>query len=115
MGSRALHEMSGSTIIVSRRSVRLSSVRVASTAGTAQENPDSIGTNDFPCRPMRPISRSMTNATRARYPRSSSTPMNRNSIAICGMNTTTFPTPAMTPSTRRSRSGPAGIRPVTAS
>ena len=66
MGSRALHEMSGSTIIVNMRSVLFSRVRVASTAGTAHEKPDSIGTNDFPCRPTRPISRSITNATRAR-------------------------------------------------
>ena len=34
--------------------------------------------------------------------------MNRNSIAICGTKTTTFPTPASTPSTIRSCSGPAG-------
>ena len=66
MGSRALHDISGSTIIVSRRSVRFSSVRVAITAGTAHEKPESIGTNDLPCRPTLPITRSITKATRAR-------------------------------------------------
>src|SRR6476659_3793980 len=57
-GNRALHDVSGSTSRVSRRSVRLSSVRVAITAGTAQENPDSIGTNARTCRPTARITRS---------------------------------------------------------
>ena len=39
--------------------------------------------------------------------------MKRNSIAICGTNTTTLPTPAMTPLTIRSSSGPAGRNAVT--
>ena len=41
------------------------SVRVAMTAGTVQPKPMSIGTMDFPERPMRRSSLSITNATRA--------------------------------------------------
>ena len=36
--------------------------------------------------------------------------MNRNSSRICGRNTTTAPTPAMTPSTSRLFKSPGGIR-----
>ena len=56
----------GSVSMVMSRSRRPSMVRVAMTAGMAQAKPDSIGTNALPCRPTRPISRSMTYATRAR-------------------------------------------------
>ena len=65
-GSRALQEIIGRVSMVISRSRRLSMVRVAITAGIAQAKPDSIGTNALPCSPTRPISRSMTNATRAR-------------------------------------------------
>ena len=65
-GSRALHDVSGSTSIVSSRSVRLSSVRVAITAGTAHEKPESIGTKARPCSPTARMTRSMTKAARDR-------------------------------------------------
>ncbi len=85
-------------------------VRVAITAGMAQANPERRGTNAFPCRPTDFISRSITNATRARYPESSMNAISRKSSAICGTKTTTLPTPATTPSAIRSWNGPSLIK-----
>ena len=48
------------------------------------------------------------------YPVSSSTAMNRKSIAICGKKASTLPTPASTPSVSRSRSTPGGMAELSA-
>ena len=58
-GSRAEQVVSGTTIMVSRRSRRRSIVRVAMMAGTAQANPDRIGTKARPCRFMLRMIRSI--------------------------------------------------------
>ena len=52
--------------MVIRRLLRLSMVRQAMIAGTLQPKPMISGMNDFPCTPMRCITRSMMNAARAR-------------------------------------------------
>ena len=57
--------MSGATRIVTILSRRFSITRVAMTPGIAQAKDDINGTNDFPLRPTRVMSRSMTNAARA--------------------------------------------------
>ncbi len=65
MGSRAPQLMSGSTSMVTRRSRRVSRVRVAMMAGTVQPKPISSGMKLLPCRPTRFMKRSMTKAARA--------------------------------------------------
>ena len=73
-------------------------VRVAMIAGTAHAYADSSGMNAFPFNPIDRITRSAIRAARARYPESSSTPINRKSNSICGKNTSTDATPRHTPS-----------------
>ena len=53
-------------MVVIRRLLRLSMVRVAMMAGRLQPKPITSGMNDFPCRPMRCMMRSMMKAARAR-------------------------------------------------
>ena len=65
MGSRAPHDISGSTSIVTRRSRSFSRVRVAMMPGTEQPKPVSIGMKLLPCRPKRCMTRSMRKAARA--------------------------------------------------
>ena len=48
MGRRAEHDIKGNTSIVISRERRLSTVRVAMTAGTLQPNPMTSGMNDLP-------------------------------------------------------------------
>ena len=58
--------MNGVMSMVIRLLLRLSMVRQAMIAGTLQPKPMISGMNDFPCTPMRCITRSMMNAARAR-------------------------------------------------
>ena len=51
--------------MVTSRSRRVSSVRVAMIAGTVQPKPMSRGMKLLPCRPTRLMKRSITNAARA--------------------------------------------------
>ena len=53
-------------IIVSRRLLRFSMVRVAMMAGTLQPKPVSIGKNDLPCSPTRRKIGSKSRAARAK-------------------------------------------------
>ena len=98
MGILALQLINGVSSTVMRRSRSLVSVRVAMTAGTVQPKPMSIGTTLFPERPIRRRSLSITNATRAIYPVSSSMERKKNSTTMTGRNSTTFPTPPNSPS-----------------
>ena len=84
--------------MVSRRSLRLSSVRVAIIAGTLHPKPIRSGMNDLPCSPILCIIRSIMKAARAIYPVSSISDMKKNNINILGKNTITPPTPLITPS-----------------
>ena len=58
--------MNGSVIMVMRRLLRLSMVRVAITAGTLQPKPISIGMKDLPWSPTRRSNGSAKTAVRAR-------------------------------------------------
>ena len=73
-GSRAEQLISGATRTVTKRSLRISMVRVAMMPGIAQAKEPRSGMNDFPWRPTRDMSRSMIKAARAMYPLSSSRP-----------------------------------------
>jgi len=81
-GSLAEQVISGATRMVAKRSRLFSIVRVAMMAGTAQAYADSRGMKLLPCKPTRAIVRSAMIAARARYPESSSTPINRNRSRI---------------------------------
>ena len=76
--------MNGIMNTVRKRSRFESSVRVAIMAGTEQPNPTSIGTKDFPGRPIQRMKRSMTNAARDIYPESSRMERQRNMKATGG-------------------------------
>ena len=58
--------MKGVTMMVTNRSRRVSMVRVAMIAGTAQAKPESMGTKARPCRFIERMMRSIRYATRAR-------------------------------------------------
>ena len=73
-------------------------VRVAMIPGIAQATELNKATNARPSRPAIPITRSIRNAARDRYPLPSSSAIMRNSSVICGTNATTAPTPAKMPS-----------------
>ena len=81
-------------MIVIFRSRSLARVLVAIIAGTEQPKPMSIGTNDRPESPILRSSLSITNATRAIYPLSSSMERKKNSTTMMGKNESTLPTPA---------------------
>ena len=101
MGILAEQLMNGMRRIVTIRSRSDGSVRLAMTPGTVQPNPTSMGTMLRPDRPIFLRSLSMTNATRAMYPESSSRARKKNSVTMMGTKLTTVPTPAKTPSMMR--------------
>ena len=74
------------------------SVLLAITPGTVQPNPTSIGTMLRPDRPILRNSLSITNATLAIYPLSSSMDRKKNSVTIIGRKLSTLPTPLKIPS-----------------
>ena len=90
--------------MVIRRSFSFSIVRAPMMAGTVQPKPMSMGIKALPLRPKCRRVRSITKAARAIYPVSSSILKKRNRMAIWGRNTSTPPTPAMTPSVMSRRS-----------
>ena len=98
IGTLAEHDMNGVSSIVILRSRSLASVRQLIIAGTEQPNPISIGTKERPLKPILRSSESMTNATRAMYPLSSSIDRKKNSTTITGRKLNTEPTPLNTPS-----------------
>ena len=108
-GIRPAHDISGIISIVISLLLGLSIVLVAITAGTLQPNPMIIGMNDFPCRPILCMRRSMMKAARAIYPESSRRDMNRYRRRILGKKTSTLPTPPIIPLTIRSFSQPPVI------
>ena len=55
----------GATMIVNRRDLGESMMRVPRIAGTLQPNPSTSGKTDLPCRPSACINRSVTKAARA--------------------------------------------------
>src|SRR5574344_313231 len=73
-------------------------VLLAITAGTVQPNPISIGTILRPESPIRLNNLSITNATRAIYPLSSSNDKKKNKVTIIGKKLNTLPTPVKIPS-----------------
>ena len=107
-GSRAEQVISGADIIVARRCRSFGIVRADMMPGTAHANDDSIATKLRPSSPNLPITRSASSAARARYPIRSSNPMIRNNRVIWGRNTSTLPTPPITPSAR----SPPSVPPV---
>ena len=84
--------------MVAIRSLADGKVRVAMIPGIAHATELNKATKARPSRPAIPITRSIRNAARERYPLPSSSAIMRNSRAICGMNATTAPTPAKIPS-----------------
>ena len=76
--------MKGVSITVILRSCSEGRVRVAMMAGTLQPNPTSIGTKLRPDRPKRRSTLSITKATRAMYPESSSIESSRKSTTMSG-------------------------------
>ena len=74
------------------------SVRLDITAGTLHPKPISIGTILLPDKPIFLRSLSITKATLAIYPVSSSSDRNKNSVTIIGKKLNTLPTPSKTPS-----------------
>ena len=65
MGTLAVQDMKGVSMMVSRRSRVLGNVRLAITAGTLQPKPTIRGTMLRPLRPMRRRAPSVTKAMRA--------------------------------------------------
>ncbi len=93
--------------MVNNLSVLFSNVLVAIIAGTLHPNPIIRGINDFPCNPILCINLSIIKAARAIYPESSIKEIKKNNIKIFGKKTITPPTPAIIPSTSKSRRGPS--------
>src|SRR5574342_153522 len=112
-GRRAEQDINGVKRIVINLSFGVSIVLAAIIPGTLQPNPIIIGINAFPFSPTDSIMRSITSATRAIYPESSSSDIKKNKMKICGTNTSTPPTPATIPS--RIRSLMKGAAPAAAS
>ena len=75
-------------------------VLVAITPGIAQPVPITIGIIDFPDSPTFLKNLSITTATLAIYPQSSSKAKRKNSTMISGKKPTTAPTPPIIPSSR---------------
>ena len=73
-------------------------VRLAITPGTVHPKPMSIGTMLRPDKPIFLRSLSITKATRAIYPVSSSKDKKKNNTIIIGRKLSTLPTPAKIPS-----------------
>ena len=90
--------MNGVSTMVIFRSRSLDRVRVDIIAGTLHPNPISIGTKERPDSPIFRSSLSITKATRAIYPLSSSRDKKKNNSTIIGRKDNTLPTPAKTPS-----------------
>ena len=99
MGILAEQLIKGMSITVSLRSRRDERVRDDMMAGTEQPNPTSSGTMLRPDSPTRRSSLSVTKATRAIYPLSSSRLRKKKSRMMMGTKLATAPTPLMTPST----------------
>jgi hypothetical protein len=76
-GSLALHDIKGVTSIVMSLPLRLSIMRVASTAGTLHPKPIMSVIKDFPCRPILCIALSMMKAARDTYHESSISEMKK--------------------------------------
>ena len=76
-------------------------VRVAIIAGTEQPKPISIGTKLLPDNPIFLNGLSITNATLAIYPVSSSMDKKKKRVTTMGKNERTLPTPVNSPSTIR--------------
>ena len=98
MGSLAEQLIKGVSRMVILRSRSEGRVRLAMTPGTVQPKPMSIGTMLRPERPMRRRSLSITNATRAMYPVSSSRERKKNRVTMTGRKLNTLPTPVKMPS-----------------
>jgi hypothetical protein len=81
-GSLAEQVIRGATIMVIKRSLRSSIVRVAIIPGTAQAKEESIGIKDFPESPDHRNIRSTKKAARDMYPESSKTAIKINKMAI---------------------------------
>jgi len=84
MGSLAEHDIKGVISIVLLLSLSVSSALVAITAGTVHPNPKIIGRNALPESPSFPIIPSITYATLAMYPESSSTASAMKRMTILG-------------------------------
>ena len=84
-------------------SLSLGRVLVAITAGTVQPKPMSIGTMLLPESPIRLRSLSITNATLAMYPLSSSMERKKKRVTMIGMKLSMLPTPSNIPPIIRSR------------
>ena len=84
--------------IVNNLSFRFGIVRAAIIAGIAHANPESIGTNDLPFKPIFESGLSMSISPHERYPESSNKPRIKKSIIICGTKINTEPAPEIIPS-----------------
>ena len=106
MGSFALQLINGVSKIVIFLSRADGSVLEAIMPGTEHPSPISSGTMLRPERPIFLSSLSVTNATLARYPLSSSIDRKKNSMTIIGRKLSTEPTPPNIPSTTSERTAP---------
>ena len=98
MGSLALQDIKGVTMMVLKRSLGCSNAREAIRAGTVHPKPKRRGRNARPDNPRQLIISSMTNATLDIYPLSSRIARARKRMKILGKNVRIPPTPAMIPS-----------------
>ena len=101
MGSFAVQLINGVSITVIFLSRAEGRVRLAITPGTVQPKPISIGTMLLPESPILRRSLSVTKATRAIYPLSSSIDRKKKSVTIIGTKLSMLPTPLKIPSTIR--------------
>ena len=99
MGSLALQDINGVTSMVLNRSLGCSNARDAMIAGTEHPNPRSSGRNARPESPRRLMMSSITKATLAIYPLSSSKARARKRMKILGRKVRIPPTPEIIPST----------------
>ena len=98
IGSFAVQLINGISVIVIFLSRSDGSVLLAITAGTEQPNPINIGTMLRPESPILRNNLSITNATLAIYPVSSSNERKKNNVTIIGKKLNTLPTPSKIPS-----------------
>ena len=98
IGSLAEQLMNGVRRIVIFLSRSDGSVLLAITPGTVHPNPTSIGTMLLPDSPILRRSLSITNATLAIYPLSSSSDRKKNKVTMIGRKLSTLPTPLKIPS-----------------
>ena len=101
IGNLAVQLINGVSIMVIFLSRSEGKVRLAITPGTVHPNPISMGTILLPERPIFLSSLSITKATLAIYPLSSSRDRKKNSITMRGIKLRTLPTPAKIPSMMR--------------